>query len=86
MHIQIIVPSWHHLANPFLHQPYWEMYLATNLQKKYNSFKISIVDLRKKELSYKTDIKESDIFIFWIFKSADAKKRSFSEDKDVNVV
>jgi radical SAM superfamily enzyme YgiQ (UPF0313 family) len=72
MRIQIIIPSWHHLADPFLHQPYWEMYLATNLQKKYNTFKISIIDLRKKELSYKTDIDESEIFIFWIFKSADA--------------
>lgn len=44
----LIVPTWHHLADPFLHQPYWELYFATILRDRFSDDKVSIevIDLR----------------------------------------
>ena len=73
--IKFIVPSWHHLHNPFLHQPYWEMYYSTilknNLKEKKIEFELSIIDTRGNP-SLVNDIEEADFFLYWIFKTADA--------------
>ena len=34
MKISFIVPSWHYYSDPFKHQPFWEIYYATNLKKQ----------------------------------------------------
>ena len=31
----VIVPTWDHYANPFMHQPYWELYFATILDNEF---------------------------------------------------
>lgn len=75
MKISFIVPSWHHLANPFLHQPYWELYHSTILKKNFKdekNFELIVTDLRSKKDFKDGDIKEADIFFYWIFKTADA--------------
>ncbi len=74
MRINFIVPSWHHLANPFLHQPYWELYHSTIIKRNFENEKnieLIVTDLRSnKEINPK--IEEADIFLYWIFKTADA--------------
>ena len=46
--ICVIAPSWHHLADPFLHQPYWELYYATILREHHFKKEVSVevIDLR----------------------------------------
>ena len=52
--ISFIVPSWHYYADPLKHQPYWELYYATQL--KNNGFIVDITDLR---LTKKNSLKEA---------------------------
>ena len=70
INIKFIVPSWHHLFNPFLHQPYWEMYYATNLKNKLNELKIdhkiSILDTRG-DPELINNVEECDFYIYWIY-------------------
>jgi len=74
MKIKFIIPSWHYYADPFKHQPFWELYYATQLREQ--GFDVSINDLRKtvqKDLiSIADEISQSDFYFYWIFKSGDA--------------
>tara|TARA_A100001011_G_scaffold395410_1_gene490334 strand:+ start:757 stop:2058 length:1302 start_codon:yes stop_codon:yes gene_type:complete len=74
MKISFIVPSWHYYSDPFKHQPFWEIYYATNLKKQ--GYDVSVHDMRSIESLNFTDhankIPESDFYFYWIFKSGDA--------------
>jgi radical SAM superfamily enzyme YgiQ (UPF0313 family) len=74
MKINFIVPSWHYYSDPFKHQPFWEIYYATNLKKQ--GYDVSVYDMRDSENSdFETLVKkipESDFYFYWIFKSGDA--------------
>ena len=74
MKVNFIIPSWHHLANPFLHQPYWELYHATLLNEKFSGdkdFELTVTDLRSNK-DHINKVQQSDIYLYWIFKTADA--------------
>ena len=72
--ITFIIPSWHYWADPIKHQPYWELYYSTHIRAAGHS--VEVVDLRvdnKKSFEEKIkDIKQSDFYFYWIFKTGDA--------------
>ena len=74
MKIKFIIPSWHYYADPLKHQPFWELYYATQLREQ--GFDVSISDMRKTVqkdiISLANEIEESDFYFYWIFKSGDA--------------
>ena len=74
--ISFIIPSWHYYADPLKHQPYWELYYATQL--KTNGFVVDIIDLRltrKNSLKQAVeDIPERSFYFYWIFKTGDANE------------
>jgi radical SAM superfamily enzyme YgiQ (UPF0313 family) len=77
MKIKFIVPSWHYYADPLKHQPYWELYYATQI--KMAGYNVSIFDMRDYEPSISLkkrmeEIDEVDFYFYWIFKSGDAKE------------
>ena len=77
MKIKFIVPSWHYYIDPLKHQPYWELYYAT--QVKIAGYDTSIFDMRNfdKNIPMEDRIKEideCDFYFYWIFKSGDAKE------------
>lgn len=74
----LVVPTWHHLSDPFLHQPYWELYFATILRDRFldDNVSIEVIDLRgvsseDRPMRIK-QIPKHDLFIYWIFKSTDS--------------
>ena len=78
--ISFIVPSWHYWVNPLKHQPYWELYYATNLRESCpaNEVEVNLVDFRgtAKQSNNLFDVvkkvPERDLYLYWIFKSGDA--------------
>ena len=77
MKIKFIVPSWHYYIDPLKHQPYWELYYAT--QVKIAGHDTSIFDMRNFDKNIPMEdrmkeIEESDFYFYWIFKSGDAKE------------
>ena len=74
--VSFIVPSWHYYTDPLKHQPYWELYYATQLKLK--DINVDIIDLRstkKNNLIEAVDeIPERDFYFYWIFKTGDAKE------------
>ena len=75
--ISFITPSWKHFENPFVHQPFWELYYATLLQEsEKHNYKIKVIDFRgEDEFSLDKIINRitfNDIFCYWIFKSMDS--------------
>ena len=74
--VSFIIPTWHYYADPFKHQPYWELYYATQIKKK--GFDVNIIDLRmeKKDSFVETinNIPQRDFYFYWIFKTGDAKE------------
>ena len=77
MKIKFIVPSWHYYIDPLKHQPYWELYYATQVKKA--GYETSIFDMRNfsKDVPMEDRIKEideCDFYFYWIFKSGDAKE------------
>ena len=75
--VTFIVPSWHYYADPFKHQPYWELYYATHVRNA--GFDVDIFDMRSEDstidiLDRVKKIEESDFYFFWIFKTGDAKE------------
>ncbi len=74
--VSFIIPTWHYYADPFKHQPYWELYYATQIKKK--CFDVNVIDLRmeKKDSFVETinNIPQRDFYFYWIFKTGDAKE------------
>jgi radical SAM superfamily enzyme YgiQ (UPF0313 family) len=74
----MIVPSWGSKADPFLHQPYWEMYFATIIKKemKERVSLVDIIDFRGREET-STDsmvkaVEQRDLYFYWIFNTVNA--------------
>ena len=76
MKIKFIVPSWHYYADPFKHQPYWELYYATHVKEGGHDVSIHDMKIQKKKIFFDRvkEIEESDFYFFWIFKTGDAKE------------
>lgn len=76
--VSLIVPSWHYWANPLKHQPYWELYQATNLRERMSEkdTAIDLIDLRghsKKGFEQMiAGIPQRDYYFYWIMKTGDA--------------
>lgn len=74
--ITFIIPSWHYYSDPFKHQPYWELYYAT--QVRNSGYSVNVFDMRSLDnndfLKRAEKINESKYFFFWIFKTGDAKE------------
>ena len=71
--VSVVVPSWHYWHDPLKLQPLWELYYATLIQERFPDFSVKIVDLREpdsRDPEYK--ISASDVYFYWIMKSADA--------------
>jgi anaerobic magnesium-protoporphyrin IX monomethyl ester cyclase len=70
------VPSWHYYTDPLKHQPYWEIYYATCVERAGHS--VDIVDLRDIDANTTSlyqavsKIPERSFFFYWIFKTGDA--------------
>ena len=83
MNICFVISSWHYFADPFKLQPMAELYLATVLRDSLNSetYNVSVFDMRESRKGYGfpiinydffENIPESNIYIFWINKTADS--------------
>ena len=78
--ISVVVPSWHYWANPFKHQPYWELYYATILQERFSEKGVTVdmVDLRGAPGDTLPEvvkgIPQRDLYVYWIMKSGDARE------------
>ena len=74
--ISFIVPSWHYYIDPMKHQPYWELYYATQLKNYGHNVKIT--DMRtftdNTLVERINNIEQSDFYFYWIFKTGDAKE------------
>ena len=73
--ISVLVPPWSYWYNPLKIQPLWELYYATLIQENFPESKVKLIDLREavaREPDYV--IPESDIYFYWIMKSADASQ------------
>ena len=71
--INVVVPPWNYWNNPLKIQPLWELYYATLFQTKFPTAKVTITDLREPLTSTASfSLPESEIYFYWIMKSADA--------------
>ena len=71
--INVVVPPWNYWNNPLKIQPLWELYYATLFQTKFPTAKVTITDLREPLASTASfSLPESEIYFYWIMKSADA--------------
>lgn len=71
--LKIIIPSWRYWFDPLKIQPLWEMYYGTFIQERFPDADVHLVDLREPEARQpEFEISESDIYFYWIMKSADA--------------
>lgn len=71
--VTVIVPSWKYWADPIKLQPLWELYYATVIADRVADVVVDMIDLRSRdELDPLALIPESDVYFFWIMKSADA--------------
>lgn len=71
--ISLLIPSWHYWADPLKLQPLWELYYATILRDAFPSHDIKVIDTRESPARLETyEPPESDIYVYWIMKSADA--------------
>ena len=74
--VTFIIPSWHYYADATKHQPFWELYYATQL--KIKGFNVDLIDLRSTEkdnlLEAVDEIPERNFYFYWIFKTGDAKE------------
>ena len=71
--INVVVPPWNYWNNPLKIQPLWELYYATLFQTKFPTAKVTITDLRDPLPSTASfSLPESEIYFYWIMKSADA--------------
>ena len=75
--IKFIVPSWHYWIDPLKHQPYWELYYATQV-KQAGFDDVTIFDMRSEDAtSFEDrikDIEKCDYYFYWIFKTGDASE------------
>ena len=76
MKIIMIIPSWHYYIDPIKHQPYWELYYATQVRNA--GYDIEIFDMRteKKDTFEETinQIPFANFYFYWIFKTGDASE------------
>jgi radical SAM superfamily enzyme YgiQ (UPF0313 family) len=71
--LQIVVPPWKYWHNPLKVQPLWELYYATLIKERFPQADVNLIDLRESESDEPGfSIPESDIYFYWIMKSADA--------------
>ncbi len=75
MRVAIVVNSWHYFDNPFKLQPLHELHFATAIGDHFKGedVEVKIIDLRQMR-SMSNDsmcIPESDLYFYWIMKSAD---------------
>ena len=71
--LQIVIPPWKYWHNPLKVQPLWELYYATLIKERFPQADVNLIDLRESESDEPGfSIPESDIYFYWIMKSADA--------------
>lgn len=87
--IYFVVPTWKHLHNPLLHQPYWDMYYATVIENEFKkrgqTQEVKILDFRgfsdEKIDRALNNIALDSIFLYWVFKTPDAIETVLIKDK-----
>ena len=71
--VWIVVPSWAYWKDPLKLQPLREMYCATFLQDRIAGLTVELANLRVAvDGGGATEIPESDVYFYWVMKSADA--------------
>ena len=71
--ISVVVPPWNYWHDPLKIQPLWELYYATLIRIKFPTARVTITDLREPcSSTTSSSLPESEIYLYWIMKSADA--------------
>lgn len=71
--IRLVVPTWHYWVDPLKLQPLWELYYATILREAFPRHDVGLIDMRgPKSQDTMGSFPESDIYVYWINKAADA--------------
>lgn len=66
--IRLVVPTWHYWIDPLKLQPLWELHYATVLREAFPEHDVALIDMREENAG----LPESDIYVYWINKVADA--------------
>ncbi len=66
--IRLVVPTWCYWVDPLKLQPLWELYYATVLRDAFPGHDVALIDMREDG----GQLPESDIYVYWINKAADA--------------